>query len=319
MKPMIWSYFLQLSNHMWNPIGCTPASPYNIDHSAQLKNGTDLETWDKLVDFIAERQFNMLVIDVGDAIQYESHPEIAAPDAWSKDFMKQKLAEIRAKGIEPIPKLNFSTGHCVWLKEYRLMISTPTYYKVCADLIAEVCELFDYPRLFHIGMDEEDIGHQPAQPVAIVRQGEHWWHDAFFLFKECEKHGARPWVWSDYYWHHPELFIKNMPKSVLQSNWCYRSIVNPPEERQKVRIQTYLDFDRMGYDQVPTSSTWAMPHGTNEFETLGWCRDHLNPELLKGFITVPWNWTIPNREYALKNDAHLFFDARRTFYPETLK
>ena len=184
MQPMIWSYFLQLSNHMWSPIGGAPSSPYNIDHSAQIENGTDLETWDKMIDFIAERQFNMLVIDVGDAIQYESHPEISAPDAWSKDFMKKKLDEIRAKGIEPIPKLNFSLGHCVWLKEYRLMISTPAYYKVCADLIAEVCELFGYPRLFHIGMDEEDIGHQPSQPVAIVRQGEHWWHDAFFFFKE---------------------------------------------------------------------------------------------------------------------------------------
>ncbi len=319
MEPMIWSYFLQLSNHMWNPIGHYRSSPYVLDGSGQEENGTDIETWDKLVDFIAERQYNMLVIDVGDGIQYESHPEISAPDAWSKDFLKKKLAEIRAKGIEPIPKLNFSTGHCVWLKEYRLMISTPTYYKVCADLIAEVCEVFDYPRLFHVGMDEEDIGHQTLHNVAIVRQGEHWWHDAFFLFKECEKHGARPWVWSDYYWHHPELFIKNMPKSVLQSNWCYRSIVNPPNEIQKVRVQTYLDFDRMGYDQVPTASTWALPYGTNEFETVGWGRDNLSAEHLKGFMTVPWNWTLPRLEYFLKNDAHTFYEARKQFYPETLK
>jgi hypothetical protein len=316
---MIWSYFLQLSNHMWNPIGRPHSSPYLVDGSSGEANGTDIETWDKLVDFIAERQYNMLVIDVGDAIQYESHPEISAPDAWSKDFLKQKLDEIRAKGIEPIPKLNFSTGHCAWLKEYRLMISTPTYYKVCADLIAEVCEAFGYPRLFHVGMDEEDIGHQTLHNVAIVRQGEHWWHDAFFLFKECEKHGARPWVWSDYYWHHPELFKKNMPKSVLQSNWCYRSLTNPPDEKQKVRVQAYLDFNELGYDQVPTSSTWALPYGSNEFETVGWCRDRLDPELLKGFITVPWNWTYPHLEYFLKNDAHLFYEARKRFYPETLK
>ena len=319
MKPMIWSYFLQLSNHMWSPIGITPASPYFPDGSSTEKNDTDIETWDKLVDFIAERQYNMLVIDVGDAIKYESHPEISAPDAWDKDFLKKKLAECRAKGIEPIPKLNFSTGHCVWMKEYRLMISTPTYYKVCADLIAEVCEVFDYPRLFHIGMDEEDIGHQGKQPVAIVRQGEHWWHDAFFLFKECEKHGARPWVWSDYYWHHPELVTKNMPKSVLQSNWCYRSLVNPPNEMQAVRAQAYLDLNEMGYDQVPTASTWALPFGTNEYETVGWCRDKLNPDLLQGFLTVPWIFTFPIFEYYLKNEAHLFYDARKKFYPETLK
>ncbi|MBQ2757961.1 MAG: Tat pathway signal protein [Clostridia bacterium] len=318
MKPMIWSYFLQLSNHMWDPIGLPDASPYITNGGTKEENGTDIETWDKLIDFIAERKYNMVVIDVGDAIKYESHPEISAPDAWDKDFLKKKLDEIRSKGIEPIPKLNFSTGHCTWLKQYRYMISSPTYYKVCADLIAEVLEAFDYPRLIHVGLDEEDVGHQTTQNVAVVRQGEHWWHDAFFFFKECEKHGARPWVWSDYYWHHPELFKKNMPKSVLQSNWCYRSLVSPPNEIQRVRVQTYLDLDEMGFDQVPTASTWALPFGTNEYETVGWCRDKLNPDLLKGFITVPWCWTQPYLEYFLKNDAHLLFEARKKFYPETL-
>ena len=317
MKPMIWSYFLQLSNHMWNPISTTPG--IKPDGSANPENGTDLETWDKLIDFIAERQYNMLVIDVGDAVKYESHPEISAPDAWDKDFLGKKLDEIRAKGIEPIPKLNFSTAHCVWLKEYRLMISTPTYYKVCADLIAEVAELFGYPRLFHIGMDEENLAHQTTQPVAIIRQGEHWWHDAFFLFRECEKHGARPWVWSDYYWNHPELFAKNMPKSVLQSNWYYHSLYAPRDDSQKLHVQTYLDLDRMGFDQVPTASTWAKHSGGNESETVHWCRDNLSPELLKGFMTVPWIWTYPKYEHCLKNDAHMFFEARKAFYPETLK
>ena len=319
MEPMIWSYFLQLSNHMWSPIGHYNSSPYMLDSSGHEENGTDIETWDKLVDFIAERQYNMLVIDVGDAIQYESHPEISAPDAWSKDFMKQKLAEIRAKGIEPIPKLNFSTGHCVWLKEYRLMISTPTYYKVCADLIAEVCEVFGYPRLFHLGMDEEDIGHQPLHNVAIVRQGEHWWHDAFFLFKECEKHGARPWVWSDYYWSYPEMFAKNMPKSVLQSNWYYYGFTGKLKDWNLTCINTYLELDRLGFEQVATPSTWALPSGHNEFETLGWCREKLDADRLLGFITVPWIFTQPEFEHFLKNDADMFYQARKWHYPETLK
>lgn len=319
MKPMIWSYFLQLSNHMWRPAGNPGKGPYTPDGSCHVENGTDLEVWDKMIDFIAERQYNMVVIDVGDAVKYESHPEISAPDAWDKDFLKEKLDEIRAKGIEPIPKLNFSTGHCVWLKEYRLMISTPTYYKVCADLIAEVAELFGYPRLFHLGMDEESVAHQTHQGVAIVRQGEQWWHDVFFLFRECEKHGARPWVWSDYYWSHPKLFVQNMPKSVLQSNWYYHSLCSPKDDKQRLYVQTYVDFDNMGYEQVPTASTWAIPGGRNEYETVGWCRDNLSPERLAGFMTVPWVWTQPLYEFYLKNDAHLFFEARKALYPETLK
>ncbi len=303
---------------MWDPVGTPVRGLYTVRHPVTEENETDVNTWDKLVDFIAEHQYNMLVIDVGDALLYESHPEISAPDAWSKDFLKQKLAEIRAKGIEPIPKLNFSTGHCVWLKEYRNMISTPTYYKVCADLIAEVCEVFGYPRLFHLGLDEEDAAHQRYQKSVIIRQGEHWWHDAFFLFKECEKHGARPWVWSDYYWHHPELFAKNMPKSVLQSNWFYDDF-STKDEKQRVRAQAYLGLEQLGYDQVPTPSTWTLPTGVNQFQTLEFCREHIDPSRLKGFLTVSWTFTHPEWELMLKNDAYMLYLARKRFYPETLK
>lgn len=319
MKPMIWSYFLQLSNHMWRPIGNGTGNAYRIDYSSLPENGTDIELWDKMVDFIAERQYNMLVIDVGDGVKYESHPEISAVDAWDKDFLKKKLDEIRARGIEPIPKLNFSASHCAWIKDYHYLISTPAYYKMCADVIAEVCELFGYPRLFHLGMDEEFIGNQAQFPVGVVRQGEHWWHDAYFFFAECEKHGARPWVWSDYFWRHPDLFKKNMPKSVLQSNWCYRSMVNPPNEKQQTRVNAYLELNELGYEQIPTASTWGIPTGINELETVGFCRDRLDPALLKGFLTVPWASTRPHLEFFLKNDAHMLYTARKMHYPETLK
>ena len=305
---MIWSFYLYLSNHMWGPV------------PDDEKNETDVAVWDEMIDFIAERGYNMVVIDVGDGIKFESHPEISAPDAWDKDFLKKKLDEMRAKGIEPIPKLNFSACHCVWMKQYRYMISTPTYYKVCADLIAEVCEAFGYPRFFHLGLDEEVIKHQKAQHVAIIRQGEHWWHDAFFLFGECEKHGVRPWVWSDYFWHNPDLFKKNMPKSVLQSNWYYGSFTkdNVPENRL-ISINTYIELDRLGFEQVPTPSTWSMPNGINQQQTLDFCRQNVSPELLKGFMTVPWARTWRDREFYLKNDAHMFYVARKMYYPETLK
>lgn len=104
--------------------------------------------------------------------------------------MKQKLDEIRAKGMVPIPKLNFSCCHHTWLKEYRRMVSTPIYYQVCADLIREVCELFDYPELFHLGMDEENVGNQRFRECVHIRRGDLLWHDLYFYFREVEKHGG---------------------------------------------------------------------------------------------------------------------------------
>jgi hypothetical protein len=161
------------------------------------------------------------LLDIGDGVKFDSHPEISAPDAWSKEFLKQKINEARALGLEVIPKLNFSCMHHTWLKKYRYMVSTPEYYAACADVIREVCEAFGNPRFIHLGLDEERVGITTFREFIHVRNATLWWHDAYFFFKEAEKNGARPWVWSDYYWNNPELFTERMPREVLQSNWCY--------------------------------------------------------------------------------------------------
>ena len=316
-KPMIWSYFIQLSMHMWNEPDSAPKYLYLPVYNEN--NDTDVATWDKTIKFVAEHKYNMVVIDVGDGIKYESHPEISAPDAWDKDFFKKKLDEMRALGLEPIPKLNFSACHLAWMKEYRRMISTPIFYKVCADVIKEVAELFGYPRLFHLGMDEENLSLQATLPMVTIRQFDLLWHDMNFLFAEVEKHGARPWVWSDQYWDNPEGFVKNMSKSVLQSNWYY-NIFAPKQksEYNRTAIQAYVDLNELGFEQVPTVSTCFRANGRNTLQTLAFAKDKLDPELVKGFLTVPWTATTPDQELALKNDAYALYFARQKYYPETL-
>ena len=316
-EPMIWSYFIQLSNHMWSEPGSIAKFPYLPRYNEN--NNVDVETWDEIVRFVAERKYNMVVIDVGDAIKYESHPEISAPDAWDKDFLKKKLDEMRALGLEPIPKLNFSACHLAWIKEYRRMISTPTFYQVVSDLIKEVAELFGYPRLFHLGLDEENLSLQEALPMVTIRQGELLWHDINFLFAEVEKHGARPWIWSDLYWDHPESFVQNMSKAVLQSNWYYNLFAfKQKSEFNRKAIQAYIDLNEHGFEQVPTASTCYRSNGRNAFQTLAFAKDKLDPDLVKGFLTVPWVVTTPEQEFSLKNDAHALYVARKLHYPETL-
>ena len=194
-------------------------------------------------------------------------------------------------GLEPIPKLNFSTAHDTWLKEYGRQVSTATYYNVCADLIQEVCEIFDRPRFFHLGYDEETAGHQSKYSYMVVRQGELWWHDFLFFVNEVEKQGVRPWIWSDYYWNHPEEFLSRMPKSVLQSNWYYGESFDP--DKQKA-VKTYLDLDKAGFEQIPTGSNWS--NDVNFKNTVSFCKERLSPNLLKGFLMAPWFFTLPEWE-----------------------
>ena len=237
---------------------------------------------------------NLVVIDLGEALQYQSHPELAVKGSWPIDKFRAELARLRAMGIEPIPKLNFSTAHDTWLKEYGRQVSTPAYYRVCSDMIREVCAIFDKPRFFHLGYDEETAAHQSQYSYAVVRQGELWWHDFLFFVKEVERQGARPWIWSDYYWNHPEEFLKRMPKSVLQSNWYYGAGFDPAKEKY---VQAYLDLDKAGFDQVPTGSNWSSD--ANFKGTVGFCKQNLAPERLKGFLMAPWFFTL--KEWQEKN------------------
>ena len=315
---MMFCYMIQLSTHMWDDENSPPRGWY-LSKRYTENNQIDVNTWDETVRFLAECKYNTLLIDVGDAIKYESHPEISAPNAWDKDFMKKKLDEIRALGMTPIPKLNFSCGHNTWMKQYRRMVSTPIYYQVCSDLIKEVCQVFGNPEYIHLGMDEENAQNQRFREAIHVRQGDLWWHDVYFFFKEAEKNGARPWIWSDYCWDHQDEFVKKMPKSVLQSNWYYYMFADYPEGNpDRTAIYTYELLDKHGFEQIPTCSCWHYHGSTNPIQTLAYGKDKLTPELLKGYMIAPWFYTKPDFIYRLKHDAHMLYAARRDVYPETL-
>ena len=312
---MIFSFFLQISNHMWAD-QYTVRMPWSHQDPWSPNNNIDLDVFDRTLDFIAERKFNMIVIDVGDGVKLTSHSEIAAPDAWSIDFLRGKLDEIRARGIEPVPKLNFSCAHNVWQKEWRYRVGLPEYLPFCRDIIKEVSEIFDHPRFFHLGLDEETAEHQKTRGMSIVRNEPVFWEHAYALFDECEKNGARPWVFSDYYWHHPEVFEKKMPKSVIQSNWYYGAYDTRPDFPSRYRMVTFHRLDELGYDQIPVTS--AFSNAQSPIQCMGYCKGAISPEHLLGFNAIPWHNTAADEYYSLIHDAERCWQGRKRYFPETV-
>ena len=296
-SPFIWAMLLHFGTNMWSDIPVKSWGPLKDDQLHLVCQADHLrfdeKVWQTLTSRMKDAGMNVLVIDLGEAIQYESHPELAVKGSWTVARFRTELARLRKLGIEPIPKLNFSTAHDTWLKEYGKQVSTPAYYRTCADLIKEVCEIFDKPRFFHLGYDEETAANQAQYGMVIVRQGELWWHDFLFFVKEVEKQGVRPWIWSDCYWYHPEEFLNRMPKSVLQSNWYYGASFDAEDKC----VQTYIDLDKNGFDQIPTGSNFASD--VNFKGTVEFCRKHLSKEHLKGFLMAPWFFTLP--EWQEKN------------------
>jgi hypothetical protein len=280
----IRAYLVHLSYNMWAD---REAAEWRLEHvAAKPYLRFDTSLWVDILQAMVAQALNTVVIDLGDAVCYKSHPEIAVQGAWTVDRLRDELARVRALGLVPIPKLNFSACHDAWLGPYARCVSTPTYYEVCGDLIDEVIDLFDRPALFHLGMDEETAGHQRYYEYVVIRQYDLWWHDLNFLLERVQKGGARPWVWSDYVWDHPDLFFQRMPKSVLQSNWYYDSEFN-----EKVNyVKAYLDLEGHGYDQVPTGSNWS--NTANMRGTVVYCRQHIGSERLKGFLQTVWKPTL---------------------------
>lgn len=301
---MIWGYLLHLGYNMWADRD-VPEWDEHLGAKPYLR--FDDRLWSDLLEKMIAAGINTLVLDLAEGVKYESHPEIAVRDAWTVSRLRAELAKLREMGVEPVPKLNFSTCHDAWLGPYSRCVSTDAYYEVCRDLIGEVVTIFDKPRLFHLGMDEETAEHQRHYEYVVIRQHDLWWHDLTFLINEVQRAGVRPWIWSDQVWRQPEAFFKKVPKSVLQSNWYYRGEFDEKMDR----IKAYIDLDKYGYDQVPTGSNYVLPE--NLERTISFCSEHIAPKRLMGFLQTVWRPTLEAFRETHLQAIEMVSRARKTF------
>ena len=270
--------------------------------------------WNDAISRMAKQGVNMVVINLDDSVLWDSHPEIALRNSWTPERLHGELEKIRALGIEPIPMLNFSSTHDAWLGKYSRMLSTQKYYEVCKDLITEANDIFNNPRLFHFGMDEETFSHQKRFDYVVIRQDDLWWGDLYFYIGEVMKKGVRPWVWSDYVWHHPEKFLKMMPRSVVQSNWYYGENFDLAhmDERHQTYVNAYVDLEREGYDQIPTGSN-DQNNPKSIGNTVDFCSKHINNNRLLGFLQTLWMPTIEEFRNPILQAIDLMGKARKKF------
>ena len=284
-----WSYLAHFGVNSWKDIPLETQDP-NMKASWLTRCCADHvrfseKSWRKLSAALAKAGCNQIVIDLAEIVQYPSHPELSVKGSWSVEKFRAELGRLRGMGFEVIPKMNFSACHDTWLKDYHRMVSTKKYYQVCEDVIRDAVEIFDHPRFFHLGYDEETPLSQAKHLFAVCRQGDLWWHDFLWFVKVTENAGCRPWIWSDYSWHHKDEFLKRMPKSVLQSNWFYGATFDAsrlPEKR-------YIDLDRAGFDQVPAGSNFSCD--TNFAGLVKFCDTNCNKDRIKGYMMAPWTRT----------------------------
>ena len=237
----ITAALLRLGTNNWLEEDNFEASrcPFDL-YSPRLR--CDRALFDEYTEHLAACGVNTLIIDLGDGLRYESHPEIAVEGAWAGEEMKDELSRLRALGFEVIPMLNFSGAHDIWLGDYAHMIATVPYYRVCTDLINEVCDIFE-PRFVHIGMNSETFETQKDFFYTAVRHKELWWHDVYFLVDKIIGKGARAIIYADRLSEvGEEAFFNGLPQSV---------VVSEAYDGSEEAIARICSIDQNGYDQLP--------------------------------------------------------------------
>lgn len=305
----------------------------------------DQEMWDYIVEESARSGINTIVIDIGGGIDFASHPELTLKGAWSRKKLRDEMARCREKNITLIPKLNFATPHAVWLGEYRRMISSTIYYKLCNDLIKEAYELFDHPPYIHLGMDEEDAKHVAHQEYAVYRQGELYWHDLRFLVDCVKDTGAKPWIWSCPLFDHPKEYKEHFDADeVVLSPWYYNAFRKEhwtPIESREVYMTYYnegqyanmgikfveedpflvkfrevaLPLMKEGYQYVPCASV-CNQCDYNSADLMEYFKENAPDDQVLGFITAPWKPVLNEHKTYFEQSFKLFKEAKDAFYPD---
>ena len=218
------SALLHLGMSMWGGYLCPGEMRDRNLRYPPRKCPTDMDLWMEITALMQKRKYNHAVIDLGGGVEFPSHPELTQPGSRTPQQVRDEVARLAGMGMEAVPKLNFSACHDAWLGKYERMLSTPKYYKVVEDLIADACEMFGNPRHVHIGLDEEDGVHGAKDPLMVVRRGELWWHDFDFYIRTLERHGAQAIIFATSPWgRDTDTFYRRVPKSVVMNVGMYGS------------------------------------------------------------------------------------------------
>ncbi len=327
-----WGILVHLGMNMWG------------DLKAQKELHFNMDVWNEYVEHCADNGINFIVLDIGEGVQWESHPELSIKGAWSKELVKSEVLRLREKGIELVPKLNFSATHDAWLGIYERMISTPEYYKVTKELIEEIYEMFLHPSVIHIGMDEENWKHakDEGSSMVVIRNSALQVHDINYFIKCVEDLGAKCHMWHDPYCNCKEEDTANIKGTVMPYVWMYYTYLKEnwtliSEQDEHVRNWYATEFvRRYGYSVEYIEESPAVIKATELLDRffaekrhfylatsnlyIKTCeRDNLehvrrnNPDLslLDGMIGTPWNQLVPSTKELFWEAAELVGKARK--------
>ena len=165
---------------------------------------------ERSLDVAAAAGYNAVLWEVEDKIRWETCPEVAHPEAFSKGEFREILAKAKRLGLKPIPLLQ-TFGHAEYVLEkdgYRSFreqaseencycVSKPEVREFLRQWIREYLDLFGEDVAdFHLGGDEAH-GFGTCRVCARRGRMELYAEHLVSVSADLRKRGIRPGIWCD--------------------------------------------------------------------------------------------------------------------------
>jgi len=237
----------------------------------------------QLLETVAALGYRAILWELENQVQWETCPECATPDSWTKAEFRDILAYSRSLDLEPIPLLQ-TIGHGEYVMTHAryhafrehpdysdcYCVSKPEVRDFLKTWIEEICDLFGSIRHFHLGGDEAYRFGTCARCAAREPNDLYAEHlDA--LSAGLHQRRIRPGIWHDMILSHPGSVGRILPDYLIW-DWNYTAGTGPVEN---VRIWGVGDVTRKN----------LTPEQLVQFPEILDANQELNPFYTADFLT----------------------------------
>ena len=100
-KNLMWGYLAHLGYNMWADMDAANIFEGTGSHALATDYlQFERETWNKVSDKLAKGGCNTIILDIGEGMIYESHPELAIKGSWTKKEVADELSRLRSLGFD---------------------------------------------------------------------------------------------------------------------------------------------------------------------------------------------------------------------------
>ena len=259
--------------------------------------------------------YNAVLWEIENKVRWETCPECVDPEAFSKDELKQILAEADRFGLEPIPLMQ-TFGHAEYILRHDkyadwkeshtnlacYCVSRPDVLAFQKTLLREYLELFgDRVRRFHLGGDEALAFGTCTRCRAFDKMDLYVRH-LNAVSEELMAKGIRPGVWADMVLLGGDLknrgkgdvvddVIQKMPHVFTLWNWDYLHGVS----LKKGDAAATPRLTKLGYEVILCAASQStvdcpfLPQFKTHRDNIAACATDVRDQKLAGLCVTSWS------------------------------